>query len=467
MSRPAINSGVIQQINRTATQNIYSRKDRFKLLLFVLGLVIAAASLYYNQTLADQLTAEERKRVALMGLALKQLDNPNLSTTIAADAVLEFIDENTQNGKIDASLLRTLIENNIGNAGPDMSLPLTIIRDNNTIPLIVANERDSILNWRNFSGEEQALEDNPQLLQRRLSEIKQQYAPVEIDLAKYFGGGQNDTIQTIDTEVESSKKQYIYYTDSETLAQLKMYPYVQLLIIFVFIGTAYILFSISRRSEQNKVWLGMAKETAHQLGTPLFSLLGWVELLRHSEDPSGQMQMIGDEVHKDILRLQLIADRFSKIGSEPNLETTDIVESVAKIVDYIKRRAASKISFTMESTQPFLLAEISPTLFEWVIENLLKNALDAIEGGAGSIQVWVMEEGKNVAIEVSDTGKGIPRNKFKTIFRPGYSTKKRGWGLGLSLCKRIIENFHKGDIFVKESVIDKGTTFRVLIPKKR
>ena len=255
-------------------------------------------------------------------------------------------------------------------------------------------------------------------------------------------------------------------TISSLLVQIKVYPYIQIFITLIFLGIAYSMFSTARRAEQNKVWLGMAKETAHQLGTPLSSMVGWVELLKTMEDEQGQAQMIGDELEKDVLRLQLIAERFSKIGSEPQLENKDIVELVGNTVEYVKRRASSRIQFHYDNDTP-IYATVNPTLFDWVIENLLKNALDAMDG-KGQIGVQISQErDQQILIDVSDTGKGIPKSRFTTVFEPGYSTKKRGWGLGLSLSRRIIENYHSGKIYVANSAVDQGTTFRVVLPPQR
>lgn len=450
-----MSSGVIQQLNRTATKSIYTSKDKWKLGLLLIGLVIIIVSLIYNNILANQLTAEERTRVALWASALNQMNDPSISSSIDANVLLDIITKNKQEGKIDADMLSNIIQSNSIGAGQNMTFLLDVIKNNNTIPVILTDEKDSIVTVKNFQ-EFENFRDNPSYFYCKLKEMKSGYSPIVIDLSSYFSSD--------DIKNNSNKKQFIYYADSSLLAQLKLYPYVQFLIIGIFIMAAYIAFSIARRAEQNKVWLGMAKETAHQLGTPLSSLVGWVEYLRfQDDDKEGQFSMIADEIEKDVARLRLIADRFSKIGSEPQLEDNDIVKEVRETLNYVQRRAASRIKFDFESTAPVIQAKISPILFDWVIENLLKNALDAMEG-LGQISVRVSEESGDVIIDVSDSGKGIPKSKFNTIFEPGYSTKKRGWGLGLSLSKRIIENNHNGRIFVKESLIDKGTTFRVVIP---
>jgi K+-sensing histidine kinase KdpD len=447
-------SGVIQQLNRTATKSIYSSKDTWKFALLIVGVFIIIASLVYNNILAHKLRDEERKKVEMWATAQQKVNEFALSAArIDADLLQEIVTKNAQNGKIDAHLLQNLIENTPMGNDSDMEFLLDIVQGNTTIPVVLTTDQDSIITARNF-GMDTLKSVDKSLLYKRFKAMKNDYPPIEINLAKLYA---------VDS-LNIPKKQYIYYTDSALLKQLKIYPYIQLGLIAVFILGAYFTFSISRRAEQNKVWLGMAKETAHQLGTPLSSMVAWVELLKYQDDPTGQSRMMGEEIEKDVMRLKLIADRFSKIGSEPRLENTEIVEEVRRTTDYIKRRASAKIQFTFDANQPEMIAKVSPTLFDWVIENLLKNALDAMEN-MGKIAVRMYDEGNNIAIEVSDSGKGIPKSKFNTVFEPGYSTKKRGWGLGLSLSKRIIQNYHKGKIFVKESSPEKGTTFRVIIPK--
>jgi signal transduction histidine kinase len=245
------------------------------------------------------------------------------------------------------------------------------------------------------------------------------------------------------------------------LTQLRYFPYIQFAIILFFLGLSYLIFSTARRAEQNRVWAGMAKETAHQLGTPISALSGWVDYMRLTET-NPETQKVIPEVEKDIERLELIAQRFSKIGSAPELVSVNLQKEIARSVEYIRRRASGKVSINFHSSDEKIEAMISPPLFEWVIENLLKNALDAISG-SGAIDIYVSKQGKKVYVDVKDSGKGIPSGKFNTVFRPGFSTKKRGWGLGLSLAKRIVEEFHGGKIFVKESSVGKGTTFRIVL----
>jgi two-component system, sporulation sensor kinase D len=254
---------------------------------------------------------------------------------------------------------------------------------------------------------------------------------------------------------------YMYYRDSELLTQLRIFPYIQLSVIAVFLILAYIVFNSSRRSEQNQVWVGLAKETAHQLGTPVSSLMAWIELIKSKFNAEDDPLIL--EMENDVKRLEMITDRFSKIGSKPVLQSHNIFEVIRNYTDYFKIRTSDKIEFRLSGDKR-IEAQVNIPLFEWVLENLLKNAVNAIEG-PGLIEIRVIENlvHEQVFIEVCDTGKGIPKDKFETIFEPGYTTRKRGWGLGLSLSKRIIENYHKGQICVKESDPAKGTVIRIVL----
>jgi signal transduction histidine kinase len=261
--------------------------------------------------------------------------------------------------------------------------------------------------------------------------------------------------------ISETQKQYLYYGDSILLENLKYYPIVQFGVIFLFILVAYLAFNSSRNSEQNQVWVGMSKETAHQLGTPISSLMAWVELLKMQNIDEKLIQ----EFEKDTERLQKITERFSKIGSIPELVRTDVGETIRSTVEYLKTRSSGKIKFILDFDQDKRYeAPLNSSLFSWVIENLCKNAIDAMNN-SGTIQVSIMEKADQLFIEVSDTGKGISKAYFKTVFQPGFTTKKRGWGLGLSLAKRIVENYHKGKIFLKQSEINKGTTFKIVLNK--
>lgn len=280
----------------------------------------------------------------------------------------------------------------------------------------------------------------------------------------------NATIETmashntpIKVNLAGTGTRYIFYEDSFLLTKLKFYPFIQLVVISLFLLIAYLLFSQARRSEQNQVWVGMAKETAHQIGTPLSSMMGWVELLKIK----GVDQETLTEIEKDVNRLETITDRFSKIGSQPRLESTDIVKLIYDSISYIRSRTSQKVNFKITpEIEREIMAPVNIHLFEWVIENLCKNAADAMEG-SGEVSIDISKDDQNVIIDVTDTGKGIQKSLYKTIFNPGYTSKQRGWGLGLTLSRRIINNYHSGKIFVKSSVINKGTTFRILLKKKK
>jgi signal transduction histidine kinase len=278
-----------------------------------------------------------------------------------------------------------------------------------------------------------------------------------MDLLDYVKG-QNEPIQVV---ISPGTTNYIFYKDSVIIARLKLFPYFQLTITGVFLIVAYLLFSTARRSEQNRVWVGMSKETAHQLGTPISSLAGWVEYLKTKEIDSD----IISEIQKDIDRLEVVSKRFSKIGSTPQLKEENIYSVLNEVVVYMRPRIPSGIKLLLPEIDPGSVAPIGKELFEWVIENLIRNSVDAIENGKGLIEVKVEDLEKQVIIEITDTGKGIPKNKFKTIFKPGFTTKKRGWGLGLSLVKRIIEDYHKGKVLVRKSEPGIETVFRIVLKK--
>jgi len=319
----------------------------------------------------------------------------------------------------------------------DISLPLSVLSKNTTIPIILTFDTDSIRNTSNLP-EETATDKT---LQRRLlNDLKSQNTPIEIQ--------------------HPSGNQYVYYGNSSLITKLKYYPLALIAILSLFGLLVYSYFRATKMSAESKLWAGMAKETAHQIGTPLSSLLGWIEIMKlDSVDEN-----IVDEIQKDVDRLQTIADRFSKIGSEPNLELLNIVEETKKSFDYLQSRSSKQIEFEFETNTDIVNLMLNPTLHSWTIENLIKNAIDAIKG-KGKIKVEIKTSENNLQILVSDTGKGIPKNQFKKVFEPGFSTKKRGWGLGLSLTRRIVEKYHKGSIRVLKSEIGKGTVFSVLYRK--
>lgn len=320
----------------------------------------------------------------------------------------------------------------------DIELPSNILIKNTTIPAILTTDNDSII--RHFNLPEEA-ETNAKLPYEILNDLKSQNLPIEV---KFLG-----------------EKQYVYYGNSSLINKLKYYPMALIAILVLFGLLVYSYFRASKMSSENKLWAGMAKETAHQIGTPLSSLLGWLEIMKLDDMDA----TIIAEIQKDVDRLQTIADRFSKIGSEPNLEMLNIVEETKKSFDYLQSRSSKQIDFEFDTNTDIVNLMLNPTLHSWTIENLVKNAIDAIKG-KGKIKVEIKNNENNLQILVSDTGKGIAKNQFKKIFEPGFSTKKRGWGLGLSLTQRIVEKYHKGSIRVLKSEIGKGTTFSIQYQKK-
>jgi len=315
-----------------------------------------------------------------------------------------------------------------------------IVINSATVPVIYTDEtKNNIIAFGNIDSTR--INDNS-YIQKTIAAMASQNTPIEIILDK-------------------DKKNYIFYQDSFLLTQLRYYPYIQFGIIGLFLIIAYSLFNIARKSEQNRVWVGLAKETAHQLGTPLSSLIAWVEMLKLK----GVESEVTNEIKKDITRLETITERFSKIGSVPTLQKENIAEFLKNTIGYLQSRVSGKVVFSLNTNNNTeILVPLNIPLFEWVIENLCKNAIDAI-GGNGSITIDVTNENDVVIIDVTDTGKGIPKSKFNTVFEPGFTTKQRGWGLGLSLAKRIIENYHSGKIFVKRSELNVGTTFRMILKK--
>jgi len=324
----------------------------------------------------------------------------------------------------------------------ELNLAIRILTENSKdIPMITVTEKDSILDHRNLDSSKITKES---YLLDKLREFKKLNEPI-------IWENPSDSLQ----------KNKVYYGESVLLKQVRYYPIVQLFIVALFIIITLIAITTRNKSTQNQVWAGLAKETAHQLGTPLTSLQGWVEMLR--ETPG--MEKIVPEMSKDVDRLKLVSDRFGKIGSTPQLELNDIVAQVESMVSYVKRRSTEKVSFNLNTNgETEIKAMINGPLFDWVIENLLKNALDAMEG-KGSLNINIKNETAQVVVDVTDTGKGISKKNMSKVFKPGFTTKKRGWGLGLTLCKRIIEQYHKGELFVKQSEPGRGTTFRIVLRK--
>jgi len=321
----------------------------------------------------------------------------------------------------------------------EVELPFKIISNNKTIPIVLTNEKDSILRTSNIDEKTVADPDQASVF---LAKLKKQNDPIEIE---YVPG----------------KFQYLYYGDSSLLNKLKYYPIALVLIIVLFGALVYNFYKSTKMATQNKLWAGMAKETAHQIGTPLSSLIGWLEIMKADNVDETTVS----EIEKDITRLQTITDRFSKIGSEPVLARRDIISETRESYDYLQSRFSKQVIFSFNAPQEPIMVSLNPALHSWTIENLVKNAIDAMRG-RGKLAVMIEEDGKFVRIKVSDSGKGIPKNQFKSVFEPGFTTKKRGWGLGLSLTKRIVEEYHKGKIKVLHSEINKGTTMQVSFKKE-
>ena len=320
----------------------------------------------------------------------------------------------------------------------DVDLQLQILSNNTTIPTILTDDKDSILSSNNIDED---IIRNPKEAEQLLQQFK-------------------NANKRIDIQYDKGKFIHLYYTNSALLTQLKYYPIALLTIIFLFLALVYNYYKTNKISSQNKLWAGMAKETAHQIGTPLSSLIGWIEIMRADNVDENTVS----EIEKDVNRLQNITDRFSKIGSEPKLEEKDIIEETLNVYEYLKSRFESQVEFRFNAPEKICKVKLNPTLHSWTIENLVKNAIDAMRG-RGSIGIFIEDEGNYIKIKVSDTGKGIPKSMYKKIFETGFTTKKRGWGLGLSLTKRIVEEYHKGNIRVLHSELNKGTTFQITYKK--
>lgn len=397
--------------------NPYQQKSRWKYFLIAFAVVIVSGSLFYTNYLVRNIAKSERTRAQVWAMSMKQVlasdDNDFLNYVFAVR---------------DSSIVPAIITDEKG----EMILTKGLDPMKTLNPMAnpgAKNKNEPVYDLAYFKAE--------------LAIMKSQHAPIKMPVPI------------------SNGYWLVYYQDSPLLTQLKYFPYVQLSVIAIFLLVAYTAFSSSRRSEQNQVWVGLAKETAHQLGTPISSLMAWIELLKDKYNAEGDY-LIG-EMENDVKRLEIVADRFSKIGSKAQLEPHPVYEVVKDYVDYFRVRVSNKINFEVTGNQE-LIAGLNIPLFDWVIENLLKNAVNAIEG-AGKITVEISgnKAKKQIFIDVIDTGKGIPRSKFATVFQPGYTTRKRGWGLGLSLTKRMVENYHEGQIFVRDSELGKGTIFRIIL----
>jgi hypothetical protein len=499
--------------------DLYLRKKRWKFILFAGAVFIVAASLYYTSILVDEIRKDERKNVQIWADAIHQkADLVNYTNNLFE----QLKTEERKRVSIVAEAQRRILT---ATSNEDLNFFLSIIGENTTIPVIVTDDSGNIMTSRNtrlddsvrrlegsllreysvyppivvqyiynkkiylyykdsnmFAQLKAVLDD---LIRSFFSEVVLNSASVPVIITDSsgtipFAHGNIPKEKMMDKQwvastLESMASQnapikidladtgihYIFYQDSFLLTQLKYYPIVQFGVIAVFLLIAYLLFSYARKSEQNQVWVGMAKETAHQIGTPLSSMVAWVELLKLK----GLDDETVKEIEKDVQRLETITDRFSKIGSAAHLEKTNITRVIHETVNYMRLRTSPRVVFNISpAIDEEIIVPINLHLFEWVIENLCKNAVDAMEGN-GEVNIDLTEDTDHIHIDVSDTGKGIPKSRFKTIFHPGYTSKKRGWGLGLTLSQRIISNYHNGKIFVKSSTLNKGTTFRIVLKK--
>ncbi len=401
------------------------RQNSGKFILIAVSAVAVIAFLLISNNLVKQLGIQERERMDIWAQATERLAKANV------DSDFEFL--------------------------------LGIISQNNSIPVLISDTGMNISEFRNFDLPDN--EDADKSLFSELSSRNQEY--LRARLRKACGSESisraavhNDHF--IKVELLGGIHQYIYYEDSRVLRSLSLYPYIQMMVMLILAFILYIAVIYTKRAEQNRVWVGLSKETAHQLGTPISSLMAWTEYL----SSTGTDKDITDEIDKDVKRLSTIADRFSKIGSRPEMQLEYINETIEQSLDYMRHRVSGRVEIVMHLSDDDHGVRLSRPLLEWVMENLTKNAVDAMQG-AGRIDISTGCDRNTVWIEVRDTGKGIPRKHFKTIFRPGYTTKKRGWGLGLTLVKRIIEEYHGGRIFVKDSEIGKGTVFRIELPAYR
>ncbi|MBO6026128.1 MAG: HAMP domain-containing histidine kinase [Bacteroidales bacterium] len=499
--------------------NLYTNKKRWKWALAVVALLIVGASLWYTNYLVKSIAEQETNQVKMWAAAMEQHAGMMKSTE-------EFFGKVSEQEQMRVDLLALAYRQVLDfSTNENTGIYLEIIKNNISIPLIITDNSGNIIFSNNLPddqkdkkvfdaelkwayskfppilidpgvGQVQKLYYNQSLIYTELKAVLEGMidhfleeitlnavgAPVIItnaDGTKILSYGNLDSLQMqnadyveyqlammraendpLEIDFMNTGKAYIYYRTSDLVEQMKYFPVIQIIVIALYLLIAYLLFSWAHRSEQNQVWAGMAKETAHQLGTPISSLMGWVELLKMQEEPFAGT----DEMEKDIERLQIVTDRFSKIGSIPVLEPTDIIPVIRDTMEYLQRRFSKKFEFDIQLPEGPLVVPLVPSLFRWVLENLTKNAVDAM-GDHGKITLDLAMNANEVIIDLSDTGKGISKSQIKQVFKPGYTSKKRGWGLGLSLAKRIIEEYHKGKIFVKSSVVGQGTTFRIVLRK--
>ena len=497
----------------------YTNKTRWKWALAAIALVLIAASLWYTNRLVKSIAEQETRQVKMWAAAMEQ-------HAVMMQSTEEFFNKVSEQEQLRVDLLANAYRRVIDiSTNENTAIYLDIIRNNISIPLVITDTKDNIIFSSNLPpdqegkkvfdsemkhyyskfapikidpgyGSVQWLHYNESLIYTELKAVLESMidhfmeeitlnsvgAPVIItneDQSKILSYGNLDSLMMQDTnyvkqqlaimssendplqiEFMNTGKATVFYRTSDLVQQMRYYPMIQMVVFALFLIIAYLLFSSARRSEQNRVWAGMAKETAHQLGTPLSSLMGWIELLKMQEEP-----FVGThEMEKDIERLQIVTDRFSKIGSIPVLEPADVIYHIHDTMDYLQKRFSKKFEFEINLPEGELVIPLIPSLFRWVLENVTKNAIDAM-GDHGKITVDLINDSDHIHIDISDTGKGIPKSKIKQVFNPGYTSKKRGWGMGLSLARRIIEDYHKGKIFVKSSVVGQGTTFRITLKK--
>jgi len=516
--------------------NLYSNKQKWKIALLIMAIILVAISLLFTNRIVNSVGSREKERVEQWADVIRKKAELIHLTNQTFD---ELRERERQKVELWAKATRELVKPSSDDI--DFTFMIDITRENTDIPVVLMDNKNRVLSSKNLSFLPENLKDlypndSEKELNARYSDSVVQLAshwslthePIVIEIYPgavqsifYFDSEkltqleqQRDSLiasfnselidnttlvpvlfldrasgEVIETNIDSLKPfrhqilmgkenvlskmvdsvqivlaanqvGMVYFDDSEELKQLKLYPYLQFLLIGLFIFIGYVIFSTFRKAEQNQVWAGMAKETAHQLGTPISSLMAWIQLLESNGHPKEEI----DEMNKDIDRLTTIADRFEKIGSGAKLEPNDLRLTLEKSHSYLKSRISRKVDFTMHLPDSQLVVMHNPSLLEWVIENICKNAVDAMDG-VGKLHVAVTDTGHSVYVDISDNGKGIPSNKIKTIFQPGFTTKQRGWGLGLSLVKRIIETYHKGRVFVLNSELGKGTTFRIILQK--
>ncbi|HTB05988.1 MAG TPA: HAMP domain-containing sensor histidine kinase [Bacteroidia bacterium] len=499
----------------------YTQKSRWKIFLAIVAFVIAGVSLWYSNMLVTKIQKEERNKIRLWAEAIQR----KARLVKYANTLFNQIgDDEREKVQLWADATKQLAGSSVSNF--DLSFIFKVIQNNKTVPVILTDDKDKIIVTRNLDS---AKQNDSSYIRATLKIMKEQHTPIEIPIYKtqknyinyedsklftelrnilndmiesfmsevvtnsvsvpvllldstktnIIASGNMDSVKMHDpamrkqliadmtqdntpiiVELGTEGKNYIYFEESSLSKELKYFPYIELGIMGLFIFFSYFLFSTARRSEQNRVWIGLAKETAHQLGTPLSSLMAWVEYLKTKNVENTE------EMEKDVKRLETITSRFSKIGSTPQLEQQDVTMVLHETMDYVRARTSQKVKFNFRvDPKADTIAPINSPLFSWVIENLCRNAIDAM-GGLGELSINVTDQMQFLYIDLTDTGKGIPKANFKTVFEPGFTTKARGWGLGLSLCKRIIEDYHGGKIFVKSSELNKGTTFRIVLNKR-